>query len=233
MMQDDAGSTSKTQLINLLLMPEFKADLSIVSYESRSSSIGTMCPGKAAARRLRQFEQCWTRESTRSVCLANSDSILHLSEQDVMVTRLLGTGGFSMVNRVYLRNPITGQFDSEQSFAMKKLKPPGSRNFSATTTAASDFGLETKILNSLRHENVIKLHAVKAGDMIQSLKQGTHFIILEELVETLDVKLQQWRSKQTIFHPKSKSSICRRLHDVALGIANGMAYLHSKKIIFR
>ena len=213
-----------------LQMPEFTGRISCGSIES--SSIVTKCPGKAAARRLRQFDQCWSRKSARSLNI--TDGIMQVNVDDVIVKRLLGNGGFSTVSRVYVRNATTGNY-LEQSFAMKKLKARHAGDFSSSTIAASDFALETKILRNLSHENIISLRGVKAGDMIQSLKEGSFFIILDEMVETLDVRLQRWstRTKKNLFRNKSIVSTNRRLREVAVGVANGMAYLHSKNIMFR
>ena len=214
-----------------LPMPELRQQ---ISYASCESSI-VVCPGKAAAKRLHQFEHGWIPRSARSVNTSANDDTMAVDEDDLLIKHILGNGGFSTVSRVYIRNTRTGQYDSEQSFAMKKLKARNTGDFSSWTTAASDFALETKILKNLRHENIIQLRGVKAGDMIQSLKEGTFYIILDELVETLDTRLERWNtSAKTIFiQSKSTVSTNRRLREVALGVADGMAYLHSKNIMFR
>jgi serine/threonine protein kinase len=205
------------------------------SYRSCESSSIVLCPGKAASRRLTQFEQSWIRRSARSINTTTNDEIMEIHPDDLLVKRILGNGGFSTVTRVYIRNRATGHFESEQSYAMKKLRIRKACDLSFMTTAASDLGLETKILKNLSHENIIKLRGVKAGDMIESLKQGSFFIIVDELVETLDDRLERWSTRaKKLFHRRHATvSTNRRLREVAVGVANGMAYLHSKKIMFR
>ena len=73
--------------------------------------------------------------------------------------------------------------------------------------------------------------------MIQSLKEGTFFIVLELLVETLDVRFDKWKAQDTssIFNPMKRrdKNIPGRIREVAMGIAQGMEYMHSKNVIFR
>ena len=200
--------------------------------ESMEDSLSEIfCPGKAAAKRLKQFESAW--EPKKSI--STSDEIIKLSIDELYIGRILGHGSFGTAREVYIRNRKTGQFDSEQTFAMKSFRKYRvlADGMSVSETAAADFALETKILANLSHENIITLHGVKEGDMIESLKQGTFFIIIDLLVETLDVRLERWRKERSLFNMRSEIGITSRLQDVATGIASGMAYLHSKNIMFR
>ena len=189
------------------------------------SSSESFCHGKAASRRLKQFESAWDPRKS----ISTSDDIIKLSIDDLRLDRVLGHGSFGTARQV------TGPFDSKQAFVMKSLKESLvlADGISVSETAAADFALETKILANLSHENIITLHGVKEGDMIESLKQGTFFIIIDLLVETLDVRLERWRKERSLFNMRSEIGITSRLQDVATGIASGMAYLHSKNIMFR
>ena len=201
--------------------------------ESMEDSLSEIfCPGKAAAKRLKQFESAW--EPKKSI--STSDEIIKLSIDELHIGRILGHGSFGTAREVHIRNRKTGQFDSEQTFAMKSFRKYRvlADGMSVNETAAADFALETKILANLNHENIITLHGVREGDMIESIKQGgTFFIIIDLLVETLDVRLERWGKERSLFNMRSEIDITRRLQDVATGITSGMAYLHSKNIMFR
>jgi len=76
---------------------------------------------------------------------------------------------------------------------------------------------------------------------VDLLKMGTFFMCLDPLDETLFDKMSEWREqtagKKHRFlrgnRAKVESDIVKRLKDVAVGIAKGMEYLHSKNIIYR
>jgi serine/threonine protein kinase len=198
---------------------------------SEQGSSEIVCPGKAAARRLRQFERAWTSSSITS-STGRRHPIVKLTIDDLHIARILGHGSFSTVRQVYIRNTTTGHFDSERAFAVKQLKAHVIADEYALKVAASDLALETKILSSLEHANIIRLHGIKDGDMIESLKEGNFFIITDLLVETLKVRLSRW-AKKSLFRRRSGITTIKRLKEVAMGIANGMAYLHSKRIMYR
>jgi serine/threonine protein kinase len=103
--------------------------------------------------------------------------------------------------------------------------------------AVSDLALETTILSNLQHKNIISLRGVKSGDMIESLSEGNFFILLDLLVDTLDARLERWAKQHNLSffagHRLDEGRIARRLKNVAMGIAAGMEYLHSRNILFR
>jgi hypothetical protein len=73
--------------------------------------------------------------------------------------------------------------------------------------------------------------------MIQSLKHGIYFIVLDLLVETLDERFIKWQEQQKraklMLIKRKDTYITARIQEVAMGIAEGMEYLHSKNVIFR
>ena len=97
--------------------------------------------------------------------------------------------------------------------------------------------METTLLSNLSHENIIMIQGVKSGNMIQSLKDGNFFIVLDLLVETLDVRFDKWQMQQTrsSWMPitRKDTNLTGRIRGAAMGIVQGMEYLHSKNIIFR
>jgi 23S rRNA U2552 (ribose-2'-O)-methylase RlmE/FtsJ len=83
--------------------------------------------------------------------------------------------------------------EAGQGFALKRLKANVIGNDTLLKVAAADLAMETTVLSSLDHENIIKLHGVKSGNMIASLKEGSFFLVLDLLVETLDTRINRWQ----------------------------------------
>jgi serine/threonine protein kinase len=208
------------------------------------------CPGKAAEERLRLFHKSWSNVDNVSGQNAAQDLHRYDAKNAFHFGRVIGKGGYSTVYRVFLRssdqndqcdhggtNNKAGYADSDQAFALKRLQPRIIKNPKLLVTASSDLALEAAILSNLSHENIIKLHGVNDGDMIESLKDGRFFLVLDLLVETLEERLEKWsvHEKRPLFARRSHrfSGITRRLEDSAIGIAKGVEYLHSKNILYR
>jgi serine/threonine protein kinase len=87
---------------------------------------------------------------------------------------------------------------------------------------------EAKILTGLGHENVIDLYGVSNKDKVDKLDT---FLVMDILKDTLESKLVVWSRRQKKVTPAGVVSV--RLREVAFGIAAGMEYLHSNRILFR
>jgi serine/threonine protein kinase len=190
-------------------------------------------------KRLEDFHSAW--ETKFGEC---NTLIPKYDVDDFRVQRRIGQGNFCNVYSVSLiqsTHPSTRNDNSkkrtELEYALKRLQKrftPGAVLFKV---AAADIVIETTILSNLAHENIVAMHGVKNGDMIQSIKEGSFFIVLDLLVETLDDRLGRWQRKQnrSIFQSiaSKKAKVLKRINDAAMGIAKGMEYLHSLNIIFR
>ena len=120
----------------------------------------------------------------------------------------------------------------KNKMAVKCLLPslePGSRDY---FTGSIDLCLEAKLLEKLDHDNIIKLHAVKKGDIEDSINCRDFFIVLDRLTETLQERIQLWKSSKKWLGNRKREEL-QRVHKAAPGIARGVEYLHSKGIIFR
>ena len=109
-------------------------------------------------------------------------------------------------------------------YAMKCLRPQIRSNVDHFIVGVEDLVHETVMLASLDHINIIKIHG-RAVCSSNRLSDG-YFILLDKLQDTLSDRIGRWKKTST-GHP-SVSQI-----KTAYSIANALAYLHSKNIIFR
>lgn len=114
--------------------------------------------------------------------------------------------------------------------AMKCLRPKIRSDASRFTIGAEDLVHETAILANLNHRNIIKLHGRANGNLEDAfmLNDG-YFILLDRLSETLHDRIDSWKADPGF------SRVAPRMKqiEVAHAVAGAIAYLHSKKIIFR
>jgi serine/threonine protein kinase len=101
-----------------------------------------------------------------------------------------------------------------------------------------DLAMETRILASLDHENIIKLEGVSTCD---AFSEG-YFIVLEKVNDTLSKQVKSWMDLDrqckgiTGVFTGSKSKIQRLQSEriaAAYDLSVGMNYLHEQRIVFR
>jgi len=162
------------------------------------------------------------------------NKIEYLEWENLEVDRLIGKGSFSLVYTVRLKE---GQHFNDRIYALKSLRPRKDVITEKFTTGVVDLILEATILSSLHHPNIIRLHAIRKGDISDSyaFEEGGCFLVLDLLACTLESKLDSWRDHRCFpFHNMTSSKdMISRIEKVGLGIARGMEYLHSLNIIFR
>jgi serine/threonine protein kinase len=207
-----------------------------LEYEDEEMSL----PEEVVKERLDRFHDSWVSDFGNEI--DDVKQIHSYNEDDFHFGRIIGEGSFSDVLCVFLKssnwNSAQGGYaESGQTFALKRLKRNVIADQAMHAIAASDLAIEATILSNLNHENIITLHGAKSGSMTEALANGTYFIMLELLVETLDVRLQTWKVQPTLSNmialKRKDENVAARVRDVAIGIAQGMEYLHSRKIIFR
>jgi len=156
------------------------------------------------------------------------DTVEKIREKDLCMMKLLGTGGFC---NVFL---TSDKKNTDRTFAIKKLKQSVCVDREKLELCSANLAAETSILANLDHENIIALRGIKKGNILQLLKDGTFFIALDPLAETLEDRMKRWRKKSVLQRfGGGKIDITKRIQDVALGIVKGMEYLHSKCLIYR
>ena len=199
------------------------------------------------------LEECFVTE----VSVLSRDkfnTLLQLSRRDLTITRHLGRGSFSDVFEVlvgttsgstpqttilrdssakarhassFTTPAVAGK--NQKKLAMKCLRPQIRSDSEQFISGAEDLVHETAMLASLEHPNIIKLHARASGSLRESfvLDDG-YFILLDRLTGTLTDRLQEWKCV-----PERLTGPGREELDVARSVADAVAYLHSKRIVFR
>ena len=156
-----------------------------------------------------------------------SANVPQFSFGDLVVGRLIGSGAFCHVYAGYLLD----ESDS-YDYVIKMAKPrseeiTGEREFEM---ANEDIRNEASFLSTLSHQNIITLKGISRMD-----EPGHRpFLVLDRLADTLTNRMRQWREqgRRTLTKPKT-NDLKERLHDVAIGVANALEYLHKQGIVHR
>mmetsp|Transcript_16700 Transcript_16700/g.23551 ORF Transcript_16700/g.23551 Transcript_16700/m.23551 type:complete len:520 (+) Transcript_16700:75-1634(+) len=165
---------------------------------------------------------------------------------EITLGRLLGSGGFNDVyalNQISLSSKFHRQCSEDQQRKRKVMarKSKGGKNYAIKLlrsssclgsnegycNGAADLVVETKILANIEpHRNIIQLHGVSAAGIAGFAKrvEGGYFIIIDQLHDTLDKRIETWRANKTNFTERLL---------VALELSSALKHLHSYNIIFR
>ena len=112
---------------------------------------------------------------------------------------------------------------------MKCLRPQIRSDADQFTIGAEDLVHETAVLANVSHEHIIKLHGRASGRFTDAfmLNDG-YFILLDKLEGTLHDRIEGWREADGIARGPSTEQL-----GVARDIADAVAFLHGKNIVFR
>jgi len=206
-------------------------------------------PGKAATKKLEKFRTSWTERNPTADSNYNPiENLPTYARDDLIISNLLGQGGFSNVFQAQTTTTTDNTTDEQQQqqqqqqvFALKQLKPSTKVNSRLLQICAADLALETAVLALMSHDNIIRLHGIRQGNLLQLWQEGEFFILLDKLHDTLEDRLVQWRrgrAKQKVFllnarRRPSSQQINQRLAHVAIGLVKGMEYLHENGILYR
>lgn len=118
--------------------------------------------------------------------------------------------------------------DTSLVLAMKCLRPQIRADAKQFVIGAEDLVHETALLASLDHPNIITLHGRASGSLSNAfvLNDG-YFILLDKLNEILTDRISAWK-----LGPGKEEPGVNELQ-IAQDIAGAVAYLHSKRIVFR
>ncbi|CUT99130.1 tyrosine kinase [Echinococcus multilocularis] len=165
-------------------------------------------------RRLREAEKL-TRKPYEELCALLADVNIPLT--DIVINRRIGDGAFGLV------------YGGEAKFAGRWEAVAVKMNTNRTTYEAKvEFLSEAKLMRDLRHKNVVRLVGV-----CMDRPQDEIYLIME-LMLLGDLKKYLLERRLTAQRCPDHEDICpTTLTRMALDIAEGLAYLHSKQLIHR
>lgn len=163
---------------------------------------------------------------------------------DIIVSKVLGQGGFSKVYRVTVSKeehvrPVVGSSSSNgdedpKEYALKCLDSKTLTTEDDFITGARNLAWEASILSDIHHPNIIQLLGVNSEQPSESyscISGLGYFILLDVLDETLSQRFSRLRE---VSKEKRAVAVQHRLQDIVIPLVRAMVYLHiTKKIVFR
>jgi serine/threonine protein kinase len=147
-----------------------------------------------------------------------------------------------IVDHCFRQRGVGGQHQ-EARYAIKMLRPDILLlDQTDLCQAVADLNVETRILNSIEHPNIIKLRAIGKGPRFH---QG-YFIVLDRLYDTLEARMKTWRHTKNLY--KGYSCLMGKIRDptqakkyklwqdrlrAGYDLSSALAYLHERRIIHR
>lgn len=136
----------------------------------------------------------------------NSNSQVRIpvvNHQQIELGKQLGKGAFSSVYaiRSISKKNKKGEDASQEkvdNMVVKFLRTKLYDNHGLFAASAADLVKEGNILATLRHSNVIRIHAVSSKYGVGAYLNGYHdsyFLVLERLERTLTDRIQEWRTR--------------------------------------
>jgi len=141
-------------------------------------------------------------------------AIPRLHRDEIMISNLLGRGGYSDVYEVHAIEKISDDkktFSNDQQerrndlatqapkgvFAIKYLSRNTMKNPDRYINGASDLVIEAKLLSSISHPNIVTLHAI-SSDGVEGFRhfvEGNYFIITDKLECTVKDMIESWAQR--------------------------------------
>lgn len=185
---------------------------------------------------------------------ASGSEIASIDPSDLDVGRMLGRGGFSEVHEaIWLPSSDAEEADGQETtcpkkrYAVKYLRASVMKDKKKFERGAADLAIEAKLLSAFDHPNIIKMHGITAGSIMDNIAQGTEcsfFLVVDRLCDTLDNRMEAWKGKSERYSfllyratrdprgTKRRAQLVERLR-VALDLARAVQYLHDNSVAFR
>ena len=123
------------------------------------------------------------------------------------------------------------------TYAMKCLRPSVRHKKEQFFIGITDLIHETKMLASLDHPNIVKLHGRAISGRVASSSfsvcDGYFILLLDRLTDTLDDRIGHWKKNRASLGRRSSKDMPTVIQiKTACSIADALSYLHSKNIVF-
>lgn len=173
---------------------------------------------------------------------AKVENITTFDRKEIVFGRVLGRGGFGIVNDIqsikllgdfkcsdeHKKNRRIMQENTTRSiYVVKNIQQRCRYDVKQCYQALLDLVVETYILAAISHQNIIKLCAIRDGDIFSP----RYFIVLERLDETLERRIyNDWKKKkESIFFRGKYKKIFQQQLLCCLELSTAIEYLHSNK----
>lgn len=236
-MEDFGGVDSQRILQETRKLPKFKTEEIM-----RGPLLG--CGGFGNVFEISQFDiSLPENDDHRSFSVASERTDISLCNQE-LVKSALKERNFIAEHCVRHRNDdsstVPHQYD-EARYAIKTLRSDVLLPDHQTDLcqALADLNVETRILSSIEHPNIIKLRAIAKGPRFHQ----EYFIVLDRLYDTLETRMHKWRHEKNLYKswygkirdPKRTNKF-KLWHDrllAAYDLSSALSYLHEHRIIHR
>jgi serine/threonine protein kinase len=157
--------------------------------------------------------------------------------QDIDYYDLLGTGAFSDVYLVQLKNSDLGknpQVEGDLFHALKCVKAGSFKNVEDEFIPRSvDLATEAAILSRLDHKNIIGIFGSNSSADPQAEKG--YFFVMETLQDALSARLDRLRTTKSSLSRSDTNawSVLDRIKTCMVGVCDALGYLHKKNLIYR
>jgi serine/threonine protein kinase len=169
-------------------------------------------------------------------------SVPGLRHSQIEIGECIGEGSFSSVYTIKsIRRNTSPKKVQASKCVIKILKKDLVQNPAMMAACAADMAKEGYIMASLAHPHVLSVQAWTPTGLA-GLKSGRHdafFLVLAKLDDTLGDRLKQWKKHQKAIKYSlvqrgiKKTNFLKERLQVALHLADAVAYLHSQHILHR
>lgn len=179
--------------------------------------------------------------------LANDLSAAPLRRKEMVIKELLGVGAFSQVfavSQIHLKdNHDTLSGSADECDARQQLRESVNGGTSQVVVkhlnrkllrrpqefyqAAIHLKQEATLLSQIDHPNIIRLRGLALGGTLalQSGKYNDYFLVLDRLTDTLDQRVEQWKST-------TSPGLFQKVQ-YAHQLASALSCLHKRRLVFR
>lgn len=165
-----------------------------------------------------------------------------LRHTQIEIGEFIGEGSFSSVYTIKsIRKNTSPTKIHASKCVVKLLKKDLVQNPAMLAACAADLAKEGYIMASLAHKHVLSVRAWTPTGLA-GLESGRHdafFLVLDRLENTLGDRLNQWCCKKSqlryslVQRGTKKMNFLKERLQVALHLADAVAYLHSQNILHR